>query len=105
MVSKASDDLPEPLNPVITTNLSRGMERLRFFKLCWRAPPILMNFPVMTQNFAMRPLVILHQTARKESRHRIWRGRNPLRCFTAREEGRPVAGDQRGGIYAAEEEP
>src|SRR5271170_7379483 len=55
MVSKASDDLPEPLNPVITTNLSRGMERLRFFKLCWRAPPILMNFPVMRQNFAIRP--------------------------------------------------
>src|ERR1035441_8071382 len=55
MVSKASDDLPEPLNPVMTTNLSRGMERLKFFKLCWRAPPIFMNFPAMTQNFAIRP--------------------------------------------------
>jgi hypothetical protein len=33
MVSKARDDLPEPLNPVMTTNLSRGMERLRFFQI------------------------------------------------------------------------
>src|SRR5208282_3546899 len=54
MVSKASDDLPEPLSPVMTTNLSRGMERLRFFRLCWRAPPILMNSLAMTLNFAIR---------------------------------------------------
>src|SRR5215510_14135438 len=43
MVSKASDDFPEPLKPVITTSLSRGMESVRFLRLCSRAPPILMN--------------------------------------------------------------
>src|SRR5580692_8299258 len=53
MVSKAKDDLPDPLNPVMTTNLSRGMVRLRFFRLCCRAPPILMNSLAMTLNFAI----------------------------------------------------
>src|SRR5688572_19914847 len=36
--SKASVLLPEPLTPVITTNLSRGMETERFLRLCSRAP-------------------------------------------------------------------
>src|SRR5881396_7801 len=43
MVSNASEDLPEPLKPVMTTSLSRGMESVRFLRLCSRAPPILMN--------------------------------------------------------------
>lgn len=38
MVSKASDDLPLPLSPVITVSLLRGMLTLRFFRLCTRAP-------------------------------------------------------------------
>src|SRR5579859_305380 len=38
MVSKASDDLPEPLGPVKTTSLPRGKDTLTFFKLCCRAP-------------------------------------------------------------------
>src|SRR5436305_444431 len=38
MVSKASDDLPEPLSPVITVNVLRGISTEMFFKLCWRAP-------------------------------------------------------------------
>src|SRR3990170_820109 len=40
MVSKASDDLPEPESPVITTSRSRGMSRSTFFRLCSRAPRI-----------------------------------------------------------------
>ena len=52
MVSKASDDLPEPLNPVITTSLSRGMFSVRFLRLCSRAPPILMNSLLTDPNFA-----------------------------------------------------
>src|SRR6266481_918856 len=43
MVSKASEDLPEPLRPVMTTSLSRGIFNVRFLRLCSRAPPILMN--------------------------------------------------------------
>src|SRR5271157_3794414 len=38
MVSKASDDLPEPLRPVITVRVLRGISTLMFFRLCWRAP-------------------------------------------------------------------
>src|SRR6185503_247963 len=38
MVSKASDDLPLPLIPVITTNLFLGMEISIFLRLCSLAP-------------------------------------------------------------------
>src|ERR1051326_582333 len=38
MVSKASDDFPEPERPVKTTSLSRGIERVTFLRLCSRAP-------------------------------------------------------------------
>ena len=35
-----NDDLPDPLKPVMTTNLWRGIERSMFFRLCTRAPRI-----------------------------------------------------------------
>src|SRR5579864_6666197 len=38
MVSKARDDLPEPESPVKTTSLSRGIDSVTFFRLCSRAP-------------------------------------------------------------------
>src|SRR5690554_260113 len=38
MVSKARDDLPLPLRPVITVSASRGMATSIFFRLCTRAP-------------------------------------------------------------------
>src|SRR5208282_1471854 len=38
MVSKASEDLPEPEGPVTTVRELRGISRLMFFRLCWRAP-------------------------------------------------------------------
>src|SRR5438132_11354017 len=38
MVSKASEDLPDPLSPVNTTSRSRGIESVTFFRLCSRAP-------------------------------------------------------------------
>src|SRR6266404_2291676 len=40
MVSKASDDFPEPDSPVKTTSLSRGISRSMFLRLCSRAPRI-----------------------------------------------------------------
>src|SRR5690242_19138977 len=40
MVSNASDDLPEPDSPVMTTSRSRGISRLMFLRLCSRAPRI-----------------------------------------------------------------
>ena len=42
MVSKASDDLPEPLRPVMTVRVLRGISTLMFFRLCWRAPRTVM---------------------------------------------------------------
>jgi len=47
-VSKASVDFPDPLTPVMTTMLSRGMSRLTFLRLCCDAPLMRMNF-IMTQ--------------------------------------------------------
>src|SRR5437879_3900156 len=50
-LSKARDDFPEPLNPVITTSLSRGISTWRFFRLCWRAPLILITCAgILTRN-------------------------------------------------------
>src|SRR5581483_12179274 len=38
MVSKASDDLPEPESPVMTMSLLRGSSTSMFLRLCSRAP-------------------------------------------------------------------
>ena len=38
MVSKASEDLPEPLSPVTTVSVLRGISTSMFLRLCWRAP-------------------------------------------------------------------
>src|SRR5262249_32086781 len=38
MVSKASEDLPEPESPVMTMSLSRGSSTSMFLRLCSRAP-------------------------------------------------------------------
>src|SRR5580693_5269522 len=47
MVSNASEDLPEPDNPVMTESELRGISRLMFFRLCWRAPRTVMLFNVI----------------------------------------------------------
>ena len=38
MVSKASDDFPDPLTPVTTVMAARGKETSMFLRLFWRAP-------------------------------------------------------------------
>src|SRR5258708_20539045 len=38
MVSKASEDLPDPDSPVITVTAFRGISKLMFLRLCWRGP-------------------------------------------------------------------
>src|SRR5581483_5400384 len=50
MVSKASEDLPEPDSPVITTRLSRGRSTSMFLRLCSRAPR--MRIDCMSVNLA-----------------------------------------------------
>src|SRR6185437_8358557 len=47
MVSKASEDLPEPDSPVMTTSCSRGRSSETFFRLCSRAPRMEMNLEVI----------------------------------------------------------
>ena len=41
IVSKANDDFPDPLRPVITVRLFRGISTSTFFRLCTRAPQTL----------------------------------------------------------------
>src|ERR1700716_1113034 len=56
MVSKASDDLPEPDSPVNTTRRSRGISRSTFLRLCSRAPRIViarMAEPALCWRFAL----------------------------------------------------
>src|SRR3989337_3397017 len=43
MVSKASEDFQDPEMPVSTTNLSRGISTVTFFRLCSRAPRTMMR--------------------------------------------------------------
>src|ERR1700730_16550799 len=38
MVSNASEDFPDPDNPVMTVSVLRGISTLIFLRLCWRAP-------------------------------------------------------------------
>src|SRR3954470_9915663 len=47
MVSNDSDDFPEPLNPVITVRVFRGISTLMFFRLCCRAPRTVMFLMAM----------------------------------------------------------
>src|SRR5574337_1911291 len=43
MVSKASEDFPEPEIPVSTTRRSRGSSTVMFLRLCSRAPRTMMR--------------------------------------------------------------
>src|SRR4051794_39339900 len=55
MVSKASDDLPEPESPVMTTRASRGMETVMSLRLCSRAPETTMESWRGIHNQCMSP--------------------------------------------------
>src|ERR1700693_617945 len=46
MVSKASEDFPEPLKPVITVKVLRGISTSIFFRLCCRAPCTVMRLSI-----------------------------------------------------------
>src|ERR1700719_1204834 len=48
MVSKASDDLPEPLGPVTTVNFPSGRSTSIPLRLFWRAPRISMQVAAAT---------------------------------------------------------
>src|SRR5215469_14083461 len=46
MVSKASEDFPEPDRPVSTVRVSRGISTSTFLRLCSRAPRMEMFFSI-----------------------------------------------------------
>src|SRR5262249_32966569 len=64
MVSNASDDLPEPDSPVITTSWSRGISRSTFLRLCSRAPRITIRSLAMAVYYKARLERARPQTAR-----------------------------------------
>src|SRR3954453_5214600 len=77
MVSKASEDLPEPDSPVNTTSLSRGILTSTFLRLCSRAPRIVIarrfdpafccwRFALITSSI----LVVLRESKSARSRQR-----------------------------------
>src|SRR6478735_5644612 len=55
MVSKASDDLPEPDSPVKTMSLSRGRSTETFRRLCSRAPRITRESAIGRSAYWFRP--------------------------------------------------
>src|SRR6185503_10580056 len=57
MVSNASEDLPEPERPVITTSWSRGRSTSIFLRLCTRAPrTAIQSWAMLTaRNFERNP--------------------------------------------------
>src|SRR6266850_1029388 len=54
MVSNASEDLPEPDSPVITTSWSRGISRSTFLRLCSRAPRMTIRSLAMAVYYTAR---------------------------------------------------
>src|SRR5699024_4330159 len=56
MVSNASDDFPDPDNPVTTTSLCFGISISIFFKLCARAPRTFICFAGISLTFL--PIII-----------------------------------------------
>ena len=55
-VSNASELLPEPLGPVMTTSLSRGMSRLMFLRLWTRTPRRRMASSLVSRSSAAAPV-------------------------------------------------
>src|SRR5438067_2507720 len=64
MVSKASEDLPEPLSPVITVRLLRGISTVMFFRLCWRAPRTVILLMATNDSSRLKVSLIPHKKNR-----------------------------------------
>src|SRR6201986_5357083 len=64
MVSNASDDLPEPDRPVMTTSESRGSSTSMSLRLCSRAPVTTMEF---WREDIRPPLILRRRRTRKSN--------------------------------------
>src|SRR3954468_23893806 len=76
MVSNASDDLPDPDRPVITTRLSRGSSTVTSLRLCSRAPVTTMEF----WRLDIRPPLSLRRRRTEFSNRCSLRAGNARRC-------------------------
>src|SRR6516164_10630012 len=79
MVSKAREDLPLPLMPVMTTNLFLGIRMSIFFRLCTLAPNTSMDSSVCAGSFfifSSEIIILLFLAIEWETkiRTKIWTG-------------------------------
>src|SRR5437588_13060165 len=79
MVSKASDDFPEPLTPVMMMSWPSGSARSMFFRLCVRAPRTTISLAgAATGSAILRKIFLeaqtLHASARWHDLQQVERG-------------------------------
>ena len=72
MVSKASEDLPEPDRPVNTTSWSRGISTSTFLRLCSRAPRIAITRPRRGAARAALVEQVVHRSLRPCRKSPVW---------------------------------
>src|SRR5580700_9763207 len=68
MVSKASEDFPDPLSPVITVKVLRGISTSMFFRLCCRAPCTVMRSSKTLFSHIPQITPVNHSSRRDRSR-------------------------------------
>src|SRR5213078_1245129 len=99
MVSNASEDLPEPDRPVNTASLSRGISTSMFFRLCSRAPRIVIARvpePALCWRFALSTSSI---SAYPGAQTRTTLGAHHRGNPGPRADGRDVERKKRGGRF------
>src|SRR5579884_220370 len=107
MVSKASEDLPEPDSPVITTRLSRGRSTSMFLRLCSRAPRMRICCCMADRwgpkNAPARLARAVARRHRRAVRNVDAVGGGRIRCRIRQEAGVHPAGSSGGGTVMAEQ--
>src|SRR5579884_2785407 len=107
MVSKASEDLPEPDSPVITTRLSRGRSTSMFLRLCSRAPRMRICCCMADrwgpENAPARLARAGGRRHRRAVRNVDAVGGGRIRCRIRQEAGVHPAGSSGGGTVMAEQ--
>src|SRR5258705_2651713 len=96
MVSNASEDLPEPDSPVITTSWSRGISRSTDLRLCSRAPRMTIRSLAMAVYYTARLLGAPAASTRPGGYPRQRRGRQRgIRAGDAGPRRQPEEGEAR----------
>src|SRR5258708_3140466 len=85
MVSKASEDLPDPERPVMTTSRSRGMSTSTFLRLCSRAPRTEMDFCINDPKVRHLAMARRGDRRKRQVRSSLSSDSVPIRTGTNRE--------------------